>query len=237
MNFVARPRHLFHHMSTLTLLRHGQASFGADRYDTLSLPGEQQARRVGEHLKTQGRNFDSVFVGPRERHRITAQFALRPIGADWEVEADPALDEFAEGQQILAAAQIRQGVKLRGAGAVTGKDAARCYVREIEAWARGEVSIDGVPQASAFRRGVGQWRDRITAQAGSGVALIAVTSGGVIAALVADALELPDAAMAQFMGVIYNASITEFAFSSGRAPSLVSLNEASFLPRNLLTRI
>lgn len=37
-------------MSTIYLVRHGQASFGADSYDLLSAKGEQQAQVVGNFL-------------------------------------------------------------------------------------------------------------------------------------------------------------------------------------------
>ena len=224
-------------MSTLTLLRHGQAAFGADHYDCLSADGERQAQAVGDYLSRAQRRFDRVMVGPRERHRLTALHALSALGGAPEGPFEAALDEFAEGQQILAAAQQRQGVQLLGAGAVTGKDAARCYMREIEAWAEGHARIPGVVDAPDFRRRVGRWRDRVTAECGPGTQLLAVTSGGVIAALLADALNLPDMGMAQLMAVIYNASITELTFSQGRPASLLSFNQNSFLPPDLLTRI
>ena len=38
-------------MGTLYLVRHGQASFGADDYDQLSPLGHQQAVRLGEYLR------------------------------------------------------------------------------------------------------------------------------------------------------------------------------------------
>lgn len=222
-------------MSTLTLLRHAQASFGADRYDALSPLGLEQAARLGEFLAERQRSYDTVWVGPRDRHRLTAKGALEPLGLDWAVAAEPALDEFAEGQQILASAQRHQGVALRGPGAVTGKPAARCYVREIEAWARGEIAIEGVRPAGEFRRGVAQWLAQ--AATGSGRRIVAVTSGGVISAIVAEALALPDRVLADFMGVIYNASITELAFAEGRPPSLVTFNAAGHLPDRMLTQI
>ena len=38
-------------MSTIYLVRHGQASFGAASYDQLSAKGEQQAQVVGDFFK------------------------------------------------------------------------------------------------------------------------------------------------------------------------------------------
>ena len=223
-------------MSTLTLLRHGQASFGADRYDALSDRGREQATLVGEHFALRGRRFDRLWIGPRDRHRLTARHALEPLGMDWQGEAEPALNEFAEGQQILASAE-RRGVKLRGDGAIRGKEAARYYAQEITAWAEAQVEIDGVPHVGEFRRVVAEWLGRATVSVASGQSVLAVTSGGVIAAVMAEVLGLTDASVAPLMHAIYNGSLTELVFADGRAPSLVSFNVASFLPAELLTRV
>lgn len=224
-------------MSTLTLLRHGQASFGADRYDALSDRGREQAQIAGAHFAERGRRFDRIWIGPRDRHRLTARYALEPIGHDWQVDAEDALNEFAEGQQILASAQARRGVKLRGAGAIGGKDAARYYAQEITAWAESKVVIEGVPSVRVFRETVSGWLAAATASTAPGQSVLAVTSGGVIAAVMAEVLGLEDAAIGSLMHAVYNGSLTVLIFSDGRPPSLVSFNVASFLPNPLLTRV
>lgn len=218
-------------MSALILLRHGQAAFGADRYDALSDRGREQAEHIARHLQARGTSLDRLWIGPRDRHRLTAKHALEPLGLNWQIPAEPALDEFAEGQQILGAVQVQLGRK------PSGTEAARLYVREIEAWANGTRPIEGVPAPAVFRATVREWVARATSDAQPGQRVLAVTSGGVIAAVIADSLGLPDAALAHFMGVIYNGSLTEFAFSAGRAPAVVSFNVASYLPDALLTRV
>src|SRR4051812_8520515 len=62
-------------MSTLTLVRHGQASFFADNYDQLSPLGEQQARLLGDYWIRRGARFDEVYTGPRVRQIETAALA------------------------------------------------------------------------------------------------------------------------------------------------------------------
>ena len=59
-------------MSVLTLVRHGQASFFAVEYDQLSALGEDQARRLGQYWARHEELFNEVYVGPRLRHRQTA---------------------------------------------------------------------------------------------------------------------------------------------------------------------
>ena len=58
-------------MGTLYLVRHGQASFGADDYDVLSPLGHQQAVRLGEYFKTKGITFDAAMTGTLQRQIST----------------------------------------------------------------------------------------------------------------------------------------------------------------------
>ncbi len=58
-------------MGTLYLVRHGQASFGADDYDKLSALGHRQSVRLGEHFALKGLRFDAVMAGTLRRHLET----------------------------------------------------------------------------------------------------------------------------------------------------------------------
>ena len=84
-------------MSTLALVRHGQASFFADNYDQLSPLGEQQARLLGEYWLRRGVRFDEVYTGPRVRQIETAALAgeaFTAAGISWpEPKILPELDE------------------------------------------------------------------------------------------------------------------------------------------------
>ncbi len=82
-------------MGQVLLVRHGQASFGADDYDVLSEVGWTQGRRLGESLAARGTRPTSLVRGDMRRHRETVQ--SMSDGAAWEatdVEVDPGWDEF-----------------------------------------------------------------------------------------------------------------------------------------------
>ena len=49
-------------MGTLYLVRHGQASFGADDYDQLSELGHKQSVRLGEYFAHKGIHFDGLIA-------------------------------------------------------------------------------------------------------------------------------------------------------------------------------
>ena len=85
-------------MSTLIVVRHGQASFLADNYDQLSELGWEQARRLGEYWAQHEIHPTALVVGPRQRHRETAEAvtgALLAAGVDLpDIVPDDRLDEF-----------------------------------------------------------------------------------------------------------------------------------------------
>ena len=62
-------------MGVVLLVRHGQASFGADDYDVLSETGWEQARLLGAWLAARGVAPDVVVRGGMRRHRETARGA------------------------------------------------------------------------------------------------------------------------------------------------------------------
>jgi broad specificity phosphatase PhoE len=92
-------------MTCIYLIRHGQASFGKDDYDCLSVLGEQQATHLGADLKRRGVIFDKVFRGSMLRHQQTATACLHVMGADESIIENTFVDanwnEY-DHQDILA---------------------------------------------------------------------------------------------------------------------------------------
>jgi broad specificity phosphatase PhoE len=62
-------------MSTLVLVRHGQARPFHPNSDSLSETGVRQAVQLGEYWREQGITFDEVYSGALTRHRQTAEAA------------------------------------------------------------------------------------------------------------------------------------------------------------------
>jgi broad specificity phosphatase PhoE len=63
-------------MGGALMIRHGQASFGAEDYDRLSAVGEQQSRELGRWFKQTGQQPDLIVVGSMQRHRRTAELCV-----------------------------------------------------------------------------------------------------------------------------------------------------------------
>ena len=67
-------------MGRLLLVRHGQASFGADDYDALSELGHEQARVLGESFARRGIRPELVLSGSLRRHEGTVAGILDGLG-------------------------------------------------------------------------------------------------------------------------------------------------------------
>ena len=87
-------------MATIYLIRHGQASFGAEDYDKLSELGQRQAGVVGEYLRDHGIELDAAYSGDLLRQRETAQLALASQPGDVPHTIDPRFNELDNDEQI-----------------------------------------------------------------------------------------------------------------------------------------
>ena len=73
-------------METLYLVRHGQASFGADDYDQLSALGQRQSVRLGEYFKSKGVTFSAAMTGTLKRQTQTFAGICEGMGVAFESE-------------------------------------------------------------------------------------------------------------------------------------------------------
>lgn len=74
-------------MGQILLVRHGQASWGAEDYDQLSDDGWEQSRLLGEALRSRGFWPDRVISGGMRRHLDTcaaAGFGEPDVDRDWD---------------------------------------------------------------------------------------------------------------------------------------------------------
>lgn len=222
-------------MSSLLLLRHGQASFGQADYDQLTDLGVSQAHATGLFFQEQGYRFDDILSGPRRRHQDTTNALVAALGTDMPWRIDPALEEMAEGQEILAAAQAHFGIDLT-APHIARHNQLQQYNAMLQAWGEGRAAIGGKPTAQTFRQNVGLWLRRQIAHPESGRRILVVTSAGVIGAIMCEVLGTNTSRMMDYARVLRNASLTEIVFSRERA-SLLSFNNIYHLQTELSSAI
>ncbi len=184
-------------MSHITLIRHGQANTEArdeHSYDRLSDLGHQQAVWLGDHLRASGASHPRLYCGTLSRHIETAA----AMGYSEDVVQDPRLNEMEyftlaqamEAQHGLPVPQEREGFIAH-------------LPQVLTAWA--EDRIEGAPESwSDFEARTQAALTDIAA--GEGPALV-VTSGGLIAMAMRQAMALDITGMSRMALAIMNTSM------------------------------
>lgn len=207
------------HMGTLYLVRHGQASFGADNYDQLSPLGDRQCERLGEYLRQRGLRFDAVMTGTLQRHLQSHEALARglqvPVG---EPVRWPGLNEY-DSHAVLAT--VHDGPLDKPTTPEAYKHHFRLLRQGLARWMAGEVQPAGMPTYADFSAGVQAALDHVR-QNLSGDVLI-VSSGGPISTAVGLVLGAPAVSGIDLNMQLRNSAITEFSFTPKRHV-LVSYN-------------
>lgn len=203
-------------MTTLVLIRHGQASFGADNYDRLSELGHRQSRITGRHLAGLANLPDVLISGELERQRDTAKGARGEWpGHDAALEVTSAFNEYdADGLfRAYLPVALREDPSLAEAGDALFRDRRlfqRAFARIVRAWLGEEPhEAEGLEGWSAFRDRVRAGLERIRREYERDARIALFTSGGPIAVSVGEALGLSPSATIELNWVLFNASITE----------------------------
>jgi broad specificity phosphatase PhoE len=218
-------------MSTLALVRHGQASFFAENYDQLSPLGEQQARLLGEYWVRRGLHCDEVFTGPRVRQIETAALAgeaFAKAGLAWpEPQFVGQLDEHQVDRLMKAAMSeiVKEYPKIGGLhadyrSAQAPADKHRTFQLMFEEvvmlWVAGKVSAPGIETWQEFGRRVRDGMKRILDGDQRGRTIAAFSSVGAITVCLQAALDCSDRKALDLGWRLRNCSITEFVFTKGR---------------------
>lgn len=198
-------------MGTLYLVRHGQASFGADDYDQLSDLGAQQSQRLGEYLQGKGLQFSAVLVGTLRRHQQTLDGIARGMPTLPQALQWPGLNEY-DSEALIAAVHPEPLSRER-----TPENYRRHFglLRQgLQAWMQGRSAPRGMPVYAEFVRGVTDALDHVREQTAGNVLI--VSSGGPISTAVGQVLGTAPETTIELNLRIRNSSVTEFAFSPKR---------------------
>lgn len=210
-------------MSQVLLVRHGQASWGADDYDVLSERGHEQSRALGRALADRGVAPAVVVRGRMRRHRETADATVAAAGWDVDVLEDHGWDEF-DHEQMLA---------LHPTGVEQGEELTRAaFQRWFE---EATLRWTGGAHAEEYDESFAHFGERVDAALGrtverldgSGTAVV-FTSGGPVSWVAASLLGGGAPLWTQLNPVTVNASVTKVVVGS-RGTTLVSFNDHSHL--------
>ena len=199
-------------MGTIYLVRHGQASFGADDYDQLSSLGAQQAQQLGRYWQARGMRFDAVYTGTLKRHVQTLAGIADTLPGLPAPEALPALNEYDSHALIRC-------IHPEPLGAVDTPETYRAHFRllcdAIAQWMSGVISPEGMPTWEEFSGNIRQTLEHIRRQHHEGNVLV-VSSGGPISTAASLILGAQAEVSIALNMRIRNTAVTELSMSAKR---------------------
>lgn len=212
-------------MSRIFLVRHGQASWGAENYDALSELGHRQAAATGWWLGGQGIVPARLISGELVRQRDS--LVAMVTGAGWVVsrDVDGAWDEY-DHLAVLAALPADDPVYAASATADERRAFDAVYAAALRRWVRGEG--DYPETYAAFTARASGALESLAAALAPKEDAVVVTSGGVISAIGAHLLDGGPQVWDRLQRTVVNASVTQVRVGA-RGIHLMSFNEASHL--------
>jgi broad specificity phosphatase PhoE len=220
-------------MATIYIVRHGQASFGAQNYDELSQLGRRQAQVVGEYFRDRGVNFDAVYSGDLSRQRETARLAIASQPAEVNHCVDPRFNEIQNEEQLKClmpeVLKVNPAVKtLVDKGLGSSKDYQKVIDAVFNYWVSPACDDPRIQSWAEYSSNARQALADVMQTQGPGKTIGIFTSGGTLATLVAQVLGLGGEGTYQLYEPVFNCSVTQL-FYSGSKVSLSYYNDCSFL--------
>lgn len=206
------------------MVRHGQASLGADDYDQLSELGLRQSVRLGQFFAASGLHFDALVAGTLKRHKQTLAGILEGMDRSGAHLAWEGLNEY-DSEAVIATLNSPPLAR------PDNPEAYRAHFRMLRdglaQWMAGTTSPRGMPSYDGFVAGVTSALAHVRAHH-VGQNVLMVSSGGPISTAVGHVLGTSPETTIELNLRMRNSSITEFAITPKRL-SLVSFNTVPHL--------
>lgn len=214
-------------MPSILLIRHAQASFGSADYDVLSDHGHAQVRALVDGLRARGVRAARVVSGDLRRQRDTADPCAQAAGV--AVHVDPRFNEYVDRDILVHHATVPAGLDHRsGDASLSSRDFQDILNGALRAWIHAGSDGPCAETWTAFRDRCAAGLRELAQSLGRGEVGIAVSSGGVIAALTAEAMGLAPETLVAFNHVSINTAITKLTLGRGGV-RVVSVNEHAHL--------
>jgi broad specificity phosphatase PhoE len=210
-------------MGTLHLVRHGQASFGAEDYDQLSALGARQCHALGQHYARRGVRFAGVLRGSLRRHQQSlAAFAegfaegaaqgqgALPAALEW-----PGLNEY-DSEALIRA--IHPGPLAKPETPEAYRAHFRLLRDALTAWMQGRSAPAGMPAYADWVAGITSALDHVRQHHGADAdaQVLVLSSGGPISTAVGHVLNTPPETTIELNLRLRNSAVTELVFTPKR---------------------
>lgn len=227
---VASPTRYTARMSTIYLVRHGQASFGTDDYDRLSDTGREQVRQLGNYFAELGERIDRIYSGSLRRQTETAELIAQSFTDAPPIAIEPAFDEYDSDLILHTFARSLTPEQLAEAGWPQLRTDRRKFQffleRAARAWVEARIEAEEMTPWRGFHGRITSALESIMRTEGRSKTLIISTSGGVIGTVVAHVMGLSNHIGLELNWAVHNASITRLIYSADK----VSLSLFNGLP-------
>jgi broad specificity phosphatase PhoE len=190
-------------MSTLVLVRHGQAKPFEKNSDCLSETGEQQAIRLGEYWREHNIRFEEVYTGTMLRQTRTAELA-----GFCKFEQRPEFNEYNADGILRAHPEF--------VPATDNRQLQRAFEAAMPLWMAGTLEAPGLERWREFHDRVTRGLRAIVDAERASRRVVVFTSGGPIGIAVQTVLQAPEAMAIEVNWRVRNCSLTEFLFTRDR---------------------
>lgn len=216
-------------MASLYLVRHGQASFGADNYDQLSDLGARQCRLLGEWWRERGFEAAAVVSGPMLRHRQSLEAFMAGYQREQAWSTLAGLAEF-DHENVLEVyrPEFRNKAAILKFLADTPRPRQafhQIFTEAINHWHDGRFDHEYNEAWPVFKaRVVAAFNELCRGRDDA----IVFTSGGAISVMVQAVLGLGDPQSFALNAITINSSVTRVLYRPGET-SLHSFNNTAHL--------
>ncbi|MBO9449701.1 histidine phosphatase family protein [Tropicibacter sp. R16_0] len=190
-------------MPELMVVRHAQASFGADNYDQLSELGHRQSALAGETLREMGWVPDRLVTGTLTRQKET----LHSMGFADAPEEHAGWNEY-DFHDLL---RVKHGGAIPDLVQHDRKTHFRTLRETLREWQ--DDGLQGAAESWADFKARIQAARQFSTETDAQKVLV-ISSGGAIGQLVASAMSAPPEQMIALNLQVKNTSMTRFIFSS-----------------------
>jgi broad specificity phosphatase PhoE len=223
-------------MARLYLVRHAQASFGAEDYDKLSELGLKQSTYIPGHFSDDPKVSRILYRGDMLRHKETADYSftgLTPVIL-------PGLNEF-DHMNVLTVYQPDINDKAKMTEIVMSQKDPKQFIEDEFKKAMLRWMNEEGP--TSYRETFRDFKTRVTDSIADIISaarrekhkeVIAVTSGGVISLYMTILMDMPQIRMIELNQHIANTSVTSLLFNDKKT-TLSYYNNFSHLPKDMVT--
>tara|TARA_B100001989_G_scaffold214929_1_gene165260 strand:+ start:1891 stop:2559 length:669 start_codon:yes stop_codon:yes gene_type:complete len=203
-------------MTSIYLVRHGQASFGKKDYDNLSEIGEKQSFLLGEHFKKLKLNFDKIYVGTLKRQIQTSEQILKNYENKINIERTQLLNEY-DVKSVLTG--FVNGRELTYDELHNKKTHFNLLRNSVMAWSQNKFTYSVNETWDQFEKRAETFLNLFKETRKNNI--LVISSGGTISMMLRLLLNLPSDQFANFHFQIYNSSYSKIKINeNGMALSL-----------------